>query len=165
MSNMDEIVNQQRIGKILGAETFSPCSLEPSHPDFFWYGVHGIEALFTVMGTGCQTVTRVHTPDTDLVAGVWEGNRIGTFRGLRKGQTGYGGYAFGEKAIMTLGDYNGYDPLLKEIVKFFQTGVSPVTPEETLEIFTFMEAADESKRRGGLTVSMEEVRQKALARN
>ena len=163
MSNMDEIVKKQSIGKILGAESFSPCTLEATHPDFFWYGVHGIEALYTVMGTGCQTVTRVHTPDTDLVTGVWEGNRIGTFRGLRAGKTGYGGYAFGEKGIMTLGDYNGYDPLLKEIIKFFQTGVSPVTPEETLEIFTFMEAADESKRRGGLAVSMEDVRQKALA--
>jgi predicted dehydrogenase len=164
MSNMDDIIKNQSIGKVLGAESFSPCSLEPTHPDFFWYGVHGIEALFTVMGTGCQTVTRVHTPDTDVVVGIWENNRIGTFRGLRAGKTGYGGYAFGEKGITTLGDYNGYDPLLKEIVKFFQTGVSPVTPEETLEIFTFMEAADESKRRGGLLVSLAETRQKALNR-
>ncbi len=163
MSNMDDIIKNQSIGKILGAESFSPCFLEPTHPDFFWYGVHGIETLFTVMGTGCQTVTRVHTPDTDVVVGVWEGNRIGTFRGLRGGKPVYGGYAFGENGIKTLGDYNGYDPLLKEIIKFFQTGVSPVTPEETLEIFTFMEAADESKRRGGLLVSLAETRQKALA--
>ncbi len=162
MSNMDDIIKNQSIGKILGAESFSPCSLEPTHPDFFWYGVHGIEALFTVMDTGCQTVTRVHTPDTDVVVGVWEGNRIGTFRGLRVGKTGYGGYAFGENGITTLGDYNGYDPLLKEIIKFFQTGISPVMPEETLEIFTFMEAADESKRRGGLLVSLAETRQQAL---
>ena len=162
MSNMDDIVKNQSVGKILGAEAFSPCSLEPTHPDFFWYGIHGIEALYTVMGTGCQTVTRVHTPDTDVVVGVWEGNRIGTFRGLRAGRTGYGGYAFGEKGIATLGDYNGYDPLLKEIIKFFQTGVSPVTPEETLEIFTFMEAADESKRRSGMLVSLVETKQKAL---
>jgi len=161
MSNMDAIVKNQTVGKILGACSFSPCPLESTHPDFFWYGVHGIEALFTVMGTGCQTVSRVHTPDTDVVTGIWEGNRIGTYRGLRAGSTGYGGYAFGEKGIQLLGDYNGYDPLLKEIVKYFQTGVSPVSPEETLEIFTFMEAADESKRRGGAAVSMDEIRQKA----
>jgi len=163
MSNMDDIVKNQSIGKILGANAFSPSPLEPTHPDFFWYGIHGIEALFTVMGMGCQTVSRVHTPDTDVVAGVWEGNRIGAFRGLRAGNAGYGGHAFGEKGIKTLGDYNGYDPLLKEIVKFFQTGVSPVSPEETLEIFTFMEAADESKRRGGATVSLSEIAQKAQA--
>jgi len=160
MSNMEDIVAKQTIGRILGADAFSPCTLEATHPDFFWYGIHGVEALYTVMGTGCQTVTRVHTPDTDVAVGVWEGGRIGTFRGLRAGRMGYGGHAFGEKGINTLGDYNGYAPLLKEVAKFFQTGVPPVSSEETLEIFTFMEAADESKRRGGTTVSLEEIRQK-----
>jgi len=163
MSNINDIVKNQSVGKILGATSFSPCPLEPTHPDFFWYGIHGIEALFTVMGMGCQTVSRVHTQDTDVVAGIWEGDRIGTFRGLRGGKTGYGGYAFGDKAIQLLGDYNGYDPLLKEIVRFFQTGIPPVSPEETLEIFTFMEAADESKRRNGAAVSLAEIREKALS--
>ena len=162
MSNIDNIVKNQIIGKVLGAESFGPCALEPTHPDLFWYGIHAVEALFAVMGIGCQTLMRTHTPDTDVVVGVWEGNRVGTFRGLRSGSTGYGGHVFGEKGIKTLGDYNGYDPLLKEIVKFFQTGISPVSPEETIEIFTFMEAADESKRRGGASVSLAETRQKAL---
>lgn len=162
MSNMDDILKNQSIGKILGAESFSPSPLEATHPDFFWYGIHGIEALFTVMGIGCQTVSRVHTPDTDVVVGIWEENRVGTFRGLRAGKTGYGGYAFGEKGIKPLGDYNGYDPLLREIIKFFQTGISPVKPEETLDIFTFMAAADESKWRNGASVSLAETRQKAL---
>ena len=163
MDNMDDIVKNQSAGKILGAFTFSPCTLEPTHPDFFWYGIHGIEALYAIMGTGCQTLSRVHTPNTDVVTGVWEDDRIGTFRGLRAGRTGYGGHVFGEKGIKALGDYGGYDPLLKEVVRFFQTGIPPVTAEETLEIFTFMEAADESKRRGGAAVSLSETKQKALA--
>ena len=163
MSNIDSIVKDKAVGKILGASSFSPCTLEETHPDLFWYGIHGVEALFTVMGTGCHTVSRIHTADTDQVTGIWDGDRMGTFRGLRSGRRGYGGYAFGEKNIKPLGDYNGYDPLLKEIIKFFQTGVSPVSPEETLEIFTFMEAADESKRRNGAAVSMAETRQKALS--
>ena len=164
MTGMDDIVKDQSIGSILGAETFGPSPLEATHPDFFWYGVHGIEALFTIMGTGCQTVSRVHTPDTDVVVGVWEGNRVGTFRGMRSGRIyNYGGYAFGERGIKIIGNDAGYNPLLKEVVKYFQTGISPVTPDETLEIFTFMEAADESKRRGGASVSMAETAQKALA--
>jgi len=163
MTNMDDIVKNQSIGTILGAETYGPSTLESTHPDFFWYGIHGIEALYTVMGTGCQTVTRVHTPDTDVVVGIWEGNRVGTFRGLRSGSADYGGNAFGQKGIKPLGEFLGYDPLLKEIIKYFQTGVPPVSPEETLEIFTFMEAADESKRRGGVAASMTETKQKALA--
>ena len=161
MTNMEDIVKNRSVGKILGAESFGPSPLEPNHPDFFWYGIHAVEALFTVMGTGCRSVSRVHTPDTDLVVGVWEDNRIGTFRGLRKGRTGYGGNAFGERGIKPLGENAGYDPLLKEVAKFFQTGISPVSEEETLEIYTFMEAADESKRRGGAKVEMAEIREKA----
>ncbi|MDR2039401.1 MAG: Gfo/Idh/MocA family oxidoreductase [Bacteroidales bacterium] len=164
MSNMDDILKKQSIGKILGADTFSPCALEETHPDFFWYGIHGVEALFTVMGVGCKTVSRVHTPGADVTTGIWNDQRIGTFRGIRTGKTGYGGYAFGEKGIKPLGDYNGYIPLVKEIVKFFQTGIAPVTPEETLEIFSFMEAADESKRRNGASVDIQEIREKALSK-
>src|SRR3546814_3442695 len=89
--------------------------------DLFWYGVHGVEALFTVMGTGCKSVSRVHTEGTDIVTGVWEDGRIGTFRGTRTGKHGYGGTAYGEKGNMVLGPYNGYLPLLKEIVHFFKS--------------------------------------------
>ena len=163
MSNMEDIVTSKSIGNILGASTYSPCTLEKTHPDFYWYGVHGVEALFTVMGIGCRQVSRVHTPDTDFAVGVWNDNRIGTFRGLRKGRTGFGGDAFGEKGIKSIGTDAGYAPLLKEVAKFFQTGISPVSPEETIEIFAFMEAADESKRRNGASVNLEEIRQKALS--
>jgi hypothetical protein len=51
--------------------------------------------------------------------------------------------------------------LLEKIAEFFRTKISPVDYRETLEIYAFMEAADESKRRGGLTVSVEEVMKKA----
>jgi hypothetical protein len=51
--------------------------------------------------------------------------------------------------------------LLKEIIQFFETGIPPVSPEETIEIFAFMEAADESKRRGGVEVALESVLKKA----
>jgi hypothetical protein len=37
---------------------------------------------------------------------------------------------------------------------FFETGIAPVNPEETLEIIAFMEAADESKDKGGTPVSI-----------
>ena len=164
-TNMEDIVKNKIVGNVLGAETHGPAPLEPTHPDFFWYGIHGIEALFTMMGTGCHTVSRVHTPDTDVVTGIWDGNRIGTFRGRRTGNPlySYGGNAFGQTGIKSMGEYIGGVALDKEIVKFFQTGIAPVAPEVTLEIFTFMEAADESKRRGGAAVSMAETKQKALA--
>lgn len=161
MQSAQALRQGKTVGKILGADAYSPAHLEKTHPDLFWYGVHGVETLFTVMGTGCQQVSRTQTEDTELVVGTWEGGRIGTFRGLRSGKAGYGGTAFGEDGIAPIGPYDGYRPLLVEIVKFFQTGKAPVTSEETLEIFAFMEAADESKRRGGEAISLESVMMKA----
>jgi hypothetical protein len=95
--------------------------------------------------------------------GTWKGGRVGTFRGIRQGGSGYGGTAFGSKGIAQIGSDVGSRRLLVEVVKFFQTGVSPVNQEETLEIYAFMEAADESKRRNGAEVTLKEVMDKALA--
>src|SRR5690606_16960047 len=115
-------------GKVLGAETFSPAIIEKTHPDLFWYGIHGVELLFAIMGTGCKTVTRVHTKDTDVVVGIWNDGRLGSFRGIRNGNYNYGGKVaasdfggsvFGEKANVILGEFKGYDPLLEQIIKFF----------------------------------------------
>ena len=48
-----------------------------------------------------------------------------------------------------------YRPLVVEIVKFFQTGKPPVSPEETLEIFAFMDAAQKSKEQGGKPIRVQ----------
>jgi predicted dehydrogenase len=154
-------ITEGSIGKVLGADTYSPCSLEKTHPDLFWYGVHGVETLFTVMGTGCKTVSRASTTDFDLATGTWSDGRIGTFRGIRKGSSGYGGTVFGEKGISVLGKYAGYNPLLEKIIGFFQDGLPPVSSTETLEIFTFMAAADESKAKNGAPVELAKVEEKA----
>jgi hypothetical protein len=152
-----------KAGNILGVDVFSPAHLEKTHLDFSWYGIHGVEILFTLMGTGCKSVTRTHTDDADVVVGLWNDNRIGTFRGIRYPKIGYGGTVYGDKSIEPLDGAGGYNPLLVEVVKFFQTGQAPVKPEETLEIFAFMEAADESKRQGGKAVTLESVMEKAKA--
>ena len=148
-------------GQVLGADTFSPAVLEKTHPDLFWYGVHGVETLYTAMGTGCRQVVRVHTDGTDIVIGTWADGRVGTFRGTRTGKHEYGGTVYMQAGNTKLGPYGGYEPLLKEIITYFETGKSPVTPEETIEIFAFMEAADESKRQKGAAVTIESVLAKA----
>lgn len=156
-------IAEGKVGQVLGADVFSPAHLEKTHMDFSWYGIHGVEMLYTIMGLGCKSVSRTHTPDADVVVGLWDDDRIGTFRGVRYKKMGYGGSVFGEKAIETIDGAGGYNPLLVEVVKFFQTNKPPVSPEETLEIFAFMEAADESKRQGGKSVTLESVMQKAKA--
>ncbi|MCE5345157.1 MAG: Gfo/Idh/MocA family oxidoreductase [Bacteroidales bacterium] len=149
------------IGKVLGADTYSPSPIEKTHPDLFWYGIHGVETLFTLMGKGCKSVSRTFTDNTDVVVGVWQDNRIGTFRGIRSGKGGYGGTAFGEKGIQTLGEFKDYNTLLIKIIEFFNTGKVPVPAEDTLEIFAFMEAAQVSKLKKGASVDIESVMAKA----
>ena len=147
---------------MLGCDAYSNnVSILPGHPDFFYYGVHGTEVLFTIMGPGCKTVARVKTPTADLAAGTWEDGRLGTLRGVLKGQAGFGAMVFGEKGIAPAGKFEGYEPLLVEIAKFFKTGKPPMTVQHTLEIYAFMEAADESLRQGGRPVSIASVLEKA----
>lgn len=158
-----QAVRQGSIGTVIGADTYSPAPVEPSHPDLFWYGIHGVETLFTVMGAGCETVQRIHTEGTDVIIGIWEGNRIGTVRGLRDGKRDYGGTAFGSEGIAPLGPFEGYRPMMVALLTFFRTGLAPVTPEETLALYAFMEAADESKKQGGAVVALAQVLQEARA--
>ena len=157
------LADPAKVGKVVGCEAHSPCTLEEHHPDLYWYGIHGVEILYTIMGPGCQSVSRVHTPGTDVAVGVWKEGRVGSFRGLREGKQDYGATVYGSKANTCGGKYNGHEPVVVEIVKFFKTGKSPVPAEETIEIYAFMEAADESKRQGGRPVSVHSVMDKAQA--
>jgi hypothetical protein len=152
-----------RVGEVIGVDAFGPCHLEAHHPDLFWYGIHGTEILCTIMGTGCESVSRTQTDGGELVVGVWKGGRIGTFRGIREGKSDYGALVFGSKGIAPSGGYDGYKPLVVEIAKFFQSGKPPVSAEETLEIYTLMEAADESKHHNGASVKLSTVFEKAKA--
>ncbi|MCK0136069.1 Gfo/Idh/MocA family oxidoreductase [Arenibacter sp. S6351L] len=151
------------VGNVLGAYTYCSAKKAIGHLDLAYYGIHGIEALFTLMGPGCNQVTRVDTPVSTVVTGVWEDGRIGVFTATPEGgKATFGGLVHGSTGVKANIEISGgYDPLLIEIIKYFRTGVTPVSNVETLEIFAFMKAADESKLRGGLSVSLAEMMKKA----
>lgn len=154
--------------QVLSVFSFGPAELEPHHPDLFWYGIHACEALYTVLGPGCEKVTRTHTKTTDVITGVWSDGRVGTMQGNRtaagKGFGGYGVTAITTKGVVTGGEKHSYKPLVEAYMKFFQTGIAPVPIDTTIELHAFMEAADESKRRGGAPVTIAEVMKKAGAK-
>jgi predicted dehydrogenase len=164
--DVQAIKRDPRVAEVRGAITWGPATLEPHHPDLFWYGIHAVEMLYTFMGPGCERVTRTHTADADVVVGQWKDGRIGVFRGTRGGPTSYGQVVLGPKTVLTAPDYSasgvppkrsGYHGLIVEVVEFFRTGKSPVPIEETVEIMAFMEAADLSKSRGGAPAAIKEV--------
>ncbi len=151
-----QAVHTGQIGEVLRAETYSPLEIGEHHPELFFYGIHGVESLFTVMGTGCESVRRLTTTNGAVeVIGTWRGGRTGIYRqDLAKK---YHGTAEGLKGKTSVGSYDGYEPLALAIMNFFLTGQAPVKPEETMEIFAFMAAAQESKEKGGVAVRLGDV--------
>lgn len=169
--------NHPEVGDVLGADVYGGCPREPHHPDLYWHAVHGIETLYTILGPGCVSVTRTSTDTADVVVGTWKDGRVGTFRGIRKGAPKYSATVFGTKGVSPAGIYGhgvpvkglvptndkymGYEATAVEIVKFFKTKQPPVSAEETTELFAFLEAAEESKRRDGAAVKLDTVLAKA----
>ena len=133
---------------------WGPGPIDKTHYlDLSWYAIHPMEMLYALMGTGCVEVTRIAS-DNDVVVGKWSDGRIGSVQVLRP-YGDYGAIAYTEKKVIESGKIKvSYVPMLKEIVKFFQTGVPPVNEDETLELFAFMDAAQKSKEQGGKPVKL-----------
>lgn len=152
-----------KVGEVRSVFAFGPAEIEPHVPDLFWYGVHTVEALYNIMGRGCERVVRTHTKNTDVVTGIWSDGRVGTMQGNRAGHLGYGVTIVGTKGAVTGGEKRSYQLFAEKVLAFFRTGNAPVALEESVEECAFMEAADESKRRGGAPVTIAEVMQLARA--
>jgi hypothetical protein len=149
-----QAVRQGLIGKVLSMDTWGSCEREPTVPDLFFYGLHQVEALYTVLGTNCESVQWITTTNGKIeVAGTWDGGR----KGVLHEDKSFHGVAKGEQGESPAGSFDGYVPLLKQIMKFFETGVAPVKPAETLEVIAFMEAASQSKANGGAPVKISAV--------
>ena len=150
-------------GKIRTVALTSPSPLEEqgTHTFYSWYGIHGLAPYVTVMGTGAEKVSCFRSATDDVINIAYANGRMGQLHLLRNAWT-YSGYILPEKPkdkknpLVVSDGYPGYEPLLREIVKFFKTGVVPFPPEETLEIFALMEAAEMSAKRGGAPVTLEE---------
>ncbi|HBY63445.1 MAG TPA: oxidoreductase [Solibacterales bacterium] len=144
-----------------GYVVLAPAPFEEHHAlDLTWYGIHGVELLYTLMGPGCEEVTRVAAKDADVVVGRWRDGRLGTVQ-LRRPQSGYGVLVFDGKDARASDPATqaiDYAPLVDRILDFFRTGRPPVPNEESLEIFAFMEAAQRSKAAGGAPVRLPETR-------
>ena len=163
--NVAKAARAGEYGKIRGAALISPSPLEEqgTHNYYTWYGIHGFEPLVAIMGMGVEKVSCFRNETDDVINAVWKDGRMGELRLMRKSWI-YSGYVLPEKPkdkkqpIIIYDGYQGYQPLLKEIIEFFKTGKAPVSPEETLEIMAFMEAAEMSAKRGGAPVTIEEAK-------
>ena len=146
-----EIASTMKFADATGVATWGPGPLEPHHQlELSWYAIHPIELLYTLMGPGCEEVSRIYSPGADVIVGRWKDGRIGTVRAIRP-YSDYGAVVFRPKQIVESPSHaaDSYRPLLVEVMKFFETGQPPVPNQETLEIYAFMDAAQRSKDEGG----------------
>lgn len=163
------------VGKVLGCDVYGGCTSDPNTPEFVWSALHSIETLYAILGPGCVSVTCTSSPTAEQFTCTWSDGRIGTFRGIKQGAVKYSATVFGDKGVSTAGIYGhgvpvkgivpttdkymGYEGIALEMAKFYKGGPTPVAPEETIEIFALLEAAQQSKAAGGKTVRIAEVLQ------
>lgn len=144
------------LGKVMGAEAYSPAPVHPRNPGLFHYGIHGVETLYALMGPGCEGVWCIFAPGAEVVVGMWGDERLGVIRGTRDGAHAYGFIAFCEKAVRaaTIDTAYIYRELLKRIVEMFKTGQPPVDVRESVELVAFIEAAMKSAQLEGKRVEV-----------
>jgi hypothetical protein len=141
-----------------GVEVWGPGPLEEHHHlDLSWYAIHEAEMLFTLLGTGCDEVTRVESADASVVACRWKDGRIGTMRALRP-YSDYGAVLFRKTDKNQTAEARPIrattGELDRDLVKFFTSRIPPVPNEETLELIAFLDAAQRSKQDGGRPVRL-----------
>jgi len=159
-ANIVAIREDPDLGPVVACDAFSPATLDPTNPGLFWYGVHGVEILYTFMGPGCESLRCYVSPDSHVVVGFWPAGRVATLRGTRRGAHDYGVTVFGQKKVaqaLYSREIPLYAQLLRRIIPFFQGGPAPVAAGETLEMMAFMQAALISETEGR-AVTLAEVR-------
>lgn len=154
-----ELKKDASVGRIKRVEATYVLNPLEFHPDLFFYGIHGVEALYAVMGPGCVSLSRRTEGDVDLTTCTWKDGRVGAYRGLPKADPKQPLIRIiGEKGNLETAGAVGYEPMDLAIAEFFHTGRSPVDVAETIEVIEFMTAAQLSKERGGAEVQLAELR-------
>jgi predicted dehydrogenase len=157
LSVQEVLARRETLGSVLGVDAFTPASTHPRNPGFFHYAVHGVELVYALMGAGCRRVRCVHQEGVDVAIGEWADGRSATVRGTRQGTYALGFTAFCEKGVVpAMSSSFYYRELLKQIVVTFESGKSPISAGELLEVVAFQEAANESMARDGAPVDLGE---------
>ncbi len=138
--------------KVYAADAFGPMEFFPDYRDYFWYGIHSAELLFSFMGSGCESVQTFSTPVVDAVVGLWQDGRIGKLSGNRVKALNFGCTLTTDKghiAALVATDVPFYAKLMRKVVPFFQSSVPAIPIEESLQIIAFLEAVSRSRAAGG----------------
>lgn len=138
--------------EVTSADVVGPLVVEPTQSYYYWYGIHSIELLYAIMGSGCLEVNVVIEEEFDLISALWKDGRTATVKLSRLSETRFSA-TIDRKGQVSKIEIDAhakpfYASLLEQIMKLFYTGISPLEEQETLEIIRFIDASEESRRLG-----------------
>lgn len=147
---LEPMVEQLKSSEPLyGVDCYTPLSLEPTNPGWFWYGIHGTEMLFRILGKDCVQVSTSIQDKSEIVVGEWADGRIGTIRGSYTGNFQYGVTFHYEKSSVQLNSTQSNKPMtvimLEKLIEMCRTGKPDIEAEETIAIIRFIEAVNLSR--------------------
>ena len=147
---------RQDLGPILSADVWTAAALHPGNPGLLHYGIHGVEMLYALMGSGCQYVQSAVTQQSETTMGLWKNGHLSTVRGLRDGKYGFGAVVHYEKGneIFTIDGSAFYRELLKVYVTMCETRKPPLAYAIMREIIAFCTAADASQKAKGARTAL-----------
>jgi len=150
----DVIVNaREKIGAVRRAFAIAP------FPDPVFYGIHAVEPVIAVMGTGVRAVQSVGTIDEPLYVLRWDDGKTATIS-CSSDNPGIQAIFYGEKGYVDAPARKNtfYLRLMEQLVKMIKTRELPVPYAETMEVLKIGEAAVSSARAGGAEVILENVK-------
>ncbi|MCE7988015.1 MAG: gfo/Idh/MocA family oxidoreductase [Caldilinea sp. CFX5] len=152
--------------------TFGPLSLAvttgPAVGDFpnprarhpFFYGIHPVELLHTLLGPGAEAVTTQRTTRGDVALVHYPDGRQGVINLLQKSPSLYYGAVFGESGwgeinIRNWDDF--YVETLAQIINMAVTRTAPYPIDWAVEVMAMLTALIRSAENGGQRITLSEL--------
>ncbi|WP_438318685.1 Gfo/Idh/MocA family protein [Sporosarcina sp. FA9] len=131
---------------VVGGYIYGPLPIEKAMPGYFWYGIHMIEMVISLMGTDVKVIGREQSKNEiefEKLTLLFNNKNEVIIRGDYDWHNRFGGVLHFENDVKTFQLWKEERPyyanLLEEMIVFFKTGISPVTLKETAEIIKLLE--------------------------
>jgi predicted dehydrogenase len=147
------------LGRLAAIDAFGAGEQNPAMTGLFYYGVHTIEMVDAIWGSGVKRVSAITLPDRDLVDVDYHDGRYARLRMERRGCYDFGATVHGEKEVhqFTVDFADVYNRLVQGMTHFFEGGPAPVPLRDLVENVAVMEAGNASMERDGAWVEVEQV--------
>jgi predicted dehydrogenase len=136
----------ERIGKLSSVISTGP-------GDWYYYGVHAVELLGAVAGTGAATLHRHSFDQRDVAVISYPDGPTAIVQTLRDASYVFELVAYGENGQLSIEVKDSlafYSNTIREVVKMAETGKAPLTAAQTLEVIAILRAGEASAETGGV---------------